>query len=108
MDVLQEYKIWYKENNEYKGDYVLFGKFYKSIGEKTVDSRFKEQLKNVDKLKKIKIHEFRHFHASDCINRLRMDKDTLRKRLGHSSITIIEKYYGHLYPSTEKSAIIDL
>lgn len=86
----------------------MFGTFYKSIGEKTVVSRFKTQLENAEDLNKIKIHEFRHSHASDCINILRMDKDTLRKHLGHSSVIIIEKYYGHLYPSTEKSAIIDL
>lgn len=108
MDVLQEYKEWYKENYEYKDDYVVFGTFYKSIGETTVDRRYKRLLDNIDGLKKIKIHEFRHSHASDCINRLDIDKDTLRKRLGHSSISTIEKYYGHLYPSTEKSAIIDL
>lgn len=37
---------------------------------KTVDSQFKEQIKNADELKKIKIHEFRYSHASDCIKRL--------------------------------------
>ncbi|MEK4555586.1 tyrosine-type recombinase/integrase [Jeotgalicoccus sp. FSL K6-3177] len=108
MQVLMEYKDWYKNNNVFKDDYVVFGKFYQSIGEKQVDVRYHKILDNTDELKAIKIHEFRHSHASDCINRLNMDRDTLRKRLGHSSTATIEKYYGHLYPSTEKSAILNL
>lgn len=59
-------------------------------------------------LKRIKTHEFRYSYASDCINRLKMDRDTLGKRLWHVSSLTIEKIYGHLYPSTEKDAISDL
>lgn len=107
INLLHEYKIWYKREKEYKDDYVVFGNFYKSYGESTIPKRYDKIMDEID-LKRIKTHEFRHSHASDCINRLRMDRETLAKRLGHSSSITIEKIYGHLYPSTEKDAILDL
>lgn len=70
--------------------------------------RFENKVTEENDLKRIKTHEFRHSHASDYINRLRIDCETLAKRLGHSSSITIEKIYGHLYPSTEKDAILDL
>ncbi|GAA3722853.1 tyrosine-type recombinase/integrase [Salinicoccus jeotgali] len=107
IEVLQEYKAWYQENQPYKEDYVVFGSFYQSIGETTVGKKYDALVKQTD-IKRIKIHEFRHSHASDCINRLGMDRETLAKRLGHASSVTIEKVYGHLYPSTEKDAISGL
>lgn len=107
IDDLIEYKEWYKSNYPYKDDYVVFGSFFQSVGETTVAKRYDAFVKETD-LKRIKIHEFRHSHASDCINRLRMDRETLAKRLGHSSSITIERVYGHLYPSTEKDAISGL
>lgn len=107
IELLKDYLTWYKENEVYKEDYVVFGTFYQSIGDTTVAKKYNNVMKELD-LKQIKIHEFRHSHASDCINRLNMDKATLAKRLGHSSSVTIEKVYGHLYPSTEKSAIMNL
>lgn len=107
LDDLSEYKAWYQENRPYKDDYVVFGSFYQSIGETTIAKKYDKLIEETN-LKRIKIHEFRHSHASDCINRLRMDRETLAKRLGHSSSITIEKVYGHLYPSTEKDAISGL
>ncbi|WP_169336658.1 tyrosine-type recombinase/integrase [Salinicoccus albus] len=103
----EESKEWHKANYPYNDDYVVFGSFYQSIGETTIAKMYDAIVKETD-LKRIKIYEFRHSHASDCINRLRMDRETLAKRLGHSSSITIEKVYGHLYPSTEKDAISEL
>lgn len=107
MSLFEQYKAAYKEMQPYKDSYVVFGKFYQSIGETTVQRKYNSIMKEVD-LPPIKIHEFRHSHASDCINRLNMDRSTLAKRLGHTSSQTVEKVYGHLYPSTEKSAIDQL
>ncbi|GAB3065586.1 tyrosine-type recombinase/integrase [Salinicoccus sesuvii] len=104
MDILKAYQEWYKENLPYKPEYVVFGSFYKSIGETTVGVWHNENLKHV-KLHRIKVHEFRHSHASDCINRLNMDQYALMKRLGHSDTNQIQRIYGHLYPSSAQSAI---
>ncbi|WP_271397810.1 site-specific integrase [Salinicoccus roseus] len=105
VEILEEYQEWYKQNQPYKDNYVVFGSFNSSYGETTIDNWKNNLIDRVDGLKRIKLHEFRHSHASDCINRLHMDRETLAKRLGHSSSITIEKYYGHLYPGTEKGAI---
>ncbi|MCT0016747.1 site-specific integrase [Lactococcus lactis subsp. lactis] len=63
--------------------------------------------RNVDKrrgkeLKKIRIHDFRHSHASYLINN-NIEPMKLSKRLGHASITTTLDTYSHLYPDTQKS-----
>ncbi|WP_152994519.1 tyrosine-type recombinase/integrase, partial [Lactococcus lactis] len=55
-------------------------------------------------LKKIRIHDFRHSHASYLINN-GIDPTKLSKRLGHSSITTTLDTYSHLYPDTQKSVV---
>ncbi|MDU0409777.1 tyrosine-type recombinase/integrase [Lactococcus lactis] len=65
--------------------------------------------KQIDKrksplLKKIRIHDFRHSHASYLINN-GIDPTKLSKRLGHSSITTTLDTYSHLYPDTQKSVV---
>jgi integrase len=49
-------------------------------------------------------HQFRHFYASWCINRvadggLGLPPKMVQHRLGHSSITLTMDRYGHLFPT---------
>ena len=37
MNDIEKYLKWYKENNVYKDDYVLFGTFFKAYSESTID-----------------------------------------------------------------------
>lgn len=103
MDLLKEYREWYKENKPYKSDYVVFGNFYKSIGETTIDSWYKIYQKQSG-LPKIKIHEFRHSHITDCLYRAKMDKGLVMRRVGHASQEYIDKIYSNPYSDTQKSA----
>lgn len=48
MEVLKEYQTWYKENKPYKAGYVVFGSFYKSIGETTIDRWYEKYHKLSD------------------------------------------------------------
>ncbi len=75
MDDLTEYQSWYKDNNIYKEDYVLFGTFFKSFSESTIDRWFTtalnvldDNLPNGQTFPRIVIHELRNSHASHLIN----------------------------------------
>lgn len=103
MDVLNEYKEWYKQNRPYKDDYVVFGSFYKSVGETTID-RWYDRYQIGSGIPRIKIHEFRHSHITDCIFRAEMDKDLVMKRVGHTNLDYIERIYSNPYSNIQKSA----
>jgi len=53
-------------------------------------------------LKKIRIHDLRHSHASLLINQGE-DYLVVKERLGHASITTTIDTYSHLYPSKQKT-----
>ncbi len=52
-------------------------------------------------VKDIRIHDLRHSHVALLIY-LGQDPLTMKKRLGHSDITITYNIYGHLYDDTQK------
>lgn len=111
MDDLQKYLIWYKENNIYKENYVLFGTFFKAYSESTIDRWFTSTLKVLDDtlpdgetFPRIVIHELRHSHASMLVNH-GASPMIIAQRLGHSSTEEVTSRYGHLYPSTQKEII---
>lgn len=111
MDDLKAYLNWYKEHNIYKDNYVLFGEFFKSLSESTIDRWFTnalnaldEQLSDGETFPRIVIHELRHSHASMLVNH-GASLMIIAQRLGHSSIDEVSSRYGHLYPSTQKEII---
>lgn len=111
MDDLKEYLIWYKDNNIYKSNYVLFGTFFKSFSESTIDRWFTGTLAALDDtlpddetFPRIVIHELRHSHASMLINH-GASPMIVAQRLGHTSTEEVTSRYGHLYPSTQKEII---
>ncbi|WP_210124115.1 MULTISPECIES: tyrosine-type recombinase/integrase [unclassified Staphylococcus] len=111
MDDLQNYLTWYKENNIYKDNYVLFGTFFKAFSESTIDRWFTNALKILDDelpdgetFPRIVIHSFRHSHASMLVN-AGASLMIIAQRLGHSSIDEVSSRYGHLYPSTQKEIV---
>lgn len=103
MSLLKEYREWYQENKPYKDSYVVFGNFYKSIGETTID-RWYDLYQKPSGLHKIKIHEFRHSHITDCIFRAGMDKGIVMKRVGHANLDYIDRIYSNPYSDIQKSA----
>lgn len=111
MDDLQNYLTWYKENNIYKDNYVLFGTFFKSFSESTIDRWFTNTLKLIDEelptgetFPRIVIHELRHSHCAMLVNH-GASLMIIAQRLGHASISEVSERYGHLYPSTQKEII---
>lgn len=66
-----------------------------------INKKFKQILKRDENLKKIRIHDLRHSHASLLINQGE-DYLVVKERLGHASITTTIDTYSHLYPSKQK------
>lgn len=55
-------------------------------------------------VKKIRIHDFRHSHASLLANE-GINIQEIARRLGHSDISMTWNTYSHLYPREEERAI---
>lgn len=111
MDDLRNYLTWYKENNIFKDNYVLFGTFFKALSESMIDRSFTGTLKVLDDtlpdgetFPRIVIHELRHSHASMLVNH-GASPMIIAQRLGHSSTEEVTSRYDHLYPSTQKEII---
>lgn len=96
----------------FKDDYFIFGEFYKPLNQSTVSSQFHKYLDRFiidgqQTLKRIRLHDFRHSHASYLINR-GYDIQIVSKRLGHSKVSTTYDIYSHLYPNKEDEAILDM
>lgn len=72
-----------------------------TITKNAVEKQYKKILERDNTLKKIRIHDFRHSHASLLINQGE-DYLVVKERLGHASIMTTIDTYSHLYPSKQK------
>lgn len=73
-----------------------------TITKNAIEKQYKRILERNNTLKKIRIHDFRHSHASLLINQGE-DYLVVKERLGHASITTTIDTYSHLYPSKQKA-----
>jgi len=89
-----------------KKDYVIFGSFYKPLSHPTVSVQFNKYIK-LSKVKRIRIHDFRHSHASYLINN-GYDIQIVSKRLGHQKVSTTLDIYAHLYPNKEDEAVTQM
>ena len=76
---------------------------HKAIRDGTVDKR-NRTFASLAELKKIRIHDYRHSHASLLANE-GINIQEIARRLGHSKIEITWNTYSHLYPREEEKAI---
>ena len=58
-------------------------------------------------LKRIRVHDLRHSHASMLINK-NYSPNLIQKRLGHRNVVTTLQIYAHLYPEREDDAVNDL
>lgn len=85
-----------------KNELQIFQNSPMVITKNATEKFYKKILKRETNLKRIRIHDFRHSHASLLINQGE-DYLVVKERLGHSSITTTIDTYSHLYPSKQKS-----
>lgn len=106
MLLLKKLKLQAAHTAPVKSNYVVFGEFYDSIATSTLDRRYDKYIE-ASKVNRIRLHDFRHSHASYLINK-GIIVSVVAKRLGHSDIATTLNTYSHLYPSTEKEAILSM
>lgn len=84
-------------------DHVVFGEFHDAIGETTLSRWFKKYL-DQSGVKKIRMHDIRHSHASYLIDR-NVPVSVVAARLGHGDVAMTLNVYSHMFPSKEKEAV---
>lgn len=104
----QELETWQKKQakqlQQFSNDITTLQVFQNSpiiITKDAIEKQYKKILERDNTLKKIRIHDFRHSHASLLINNGE-DYLVVKERLGHASITTTIDTYSHLYPSKQK------
>ena len=105
QEVLDEYYERCKTMSEFTDDNYIFGGI-KPISHGTIDdanSRFADSAG----VKRIRIHDFRHSHASLLANN-GINIQEIAKRLGHANVNITLKTYSHLYPKESERALMIL
>lgn len=103
IEILNKQKEIQKRNySNWSEDFLICG------GEKclrdTAISNKNIELSQKAGLKTIRIHDFRHTHATLLINE-RINIQEIARRLGHSDVQTTLKVYAHLYPREEERAI---
>ncbi|HFI0148400.1 TPA: tyrosine-type recombinase/integrase [Streptococcus suis] len=105
----QELQHWQQQQKHLLGQFTsdsltlqVFQSNPLTITKNAVEKQYKKILERDDTLKKIRIHDFRHSHASLLINQGE-DYLVVKERLGHASITTTIDTYSHLYPSKQKA-----
>lgn len=103
MAVLNEHKVRQKENAP------LFSEEYRVCGgerplrDTSIDKRNQAYAKAAE-LPHIRIHDFRHTHASLLANE-GINIQEIARRLGHSNVQMTWNTYSHLYPREEERAV---
>lgn len=104
----QELQYWQQQQKhlleQFTSDSMSLQVFQSSpimITKNSIEKQYKKILERDATLKKIRIHAFRHSHASLLINQGE-DYLVVKERLGHASITTTIDTYSHLYPSKQK------
>ena len=97
--LIKHYKQVY---NNFSNDFFLFG------GDKPISTTTLERKKNryckLAKVKQIRIHDFRHSHAT-MLFRKKVDIKTIKERLGHADISTTLDTYVHTDEKEEKKLI---
>ncbi len=97
---INEY-LKYKKENDIGSSFFFGGN--SPLAEMTYYRYFKKFTETAG-LKKIRIHDLRHSHASMLIH-LNIPITVISKRLGHSSIDMTLKKYAHCYTNDETAAV---
>lgn len=93
-----------KQYVDFNLDVYVFG-FYEPITSSTLD-RHNRKYADISKCKRIRIHDFRHSHASYLIN-LKFDLFEISKRMGHTVQELTETY-GHWFIESQHNMVNEI
>lgn len=102
IEILEEHKTRYKAFNGFTEDFRICGG-KRSLRDTSVENKNKT-FAEIAKVKKIRIHDFRHSHVSLLANE-GINIQEIARRLGHSNIEMTWNTYSHLYPREEERAV---
>ena len=101
-DVLNEHYKRCKDAPNFNEQCKVCG-IFKSLRDSTLEKQNQKFAESAG-VKKIRIHDFRHSHASLLANE-GINIQEIARRIGHSKIEITWNTYSHLYPREEERAI---
>lgn len=99
---LNDLKEYYKNYIGFSEEWFIFGGI-KPLSQSTI-GRKKNDYCKIANVKQIKIHDFRHSHASLMVSK-GVPITALAKRLGHSDTNMTLNTYSHFIPTDEDKAI---
>ncbi len=101
-NLLDEHRTRYEAVDGFTEDWRICGGI-KCLRDTTIDNRNQAYSKFAG-VKQLRIHDFRHSHASLLANE-GINIQEIARRLGHSKIEITWNTYSHLYPREEERAV---
>ena len=102
VSILQEQRSRQEKENRFSDDFRVCGGI--SCISDTALSNKNVEFATKANLETIRIHDFRHSHASLLVNN-GINIQEVARRLGHSKIEMTWNTYSHLYPREEERAI---
>lgn len=102
IDLLKELKNYNKQYTGFNNDTFIFG-IARPINENTISNK-KKKYCELANIKNIRVHDFRHSHASLLINNGE-NALTVANRLGHSDVKMTLNTYSHFFKEKEKETI---
>lgn len=102
LNLLNEYRDVLKKNVAYSVNMRICGG-YKPIPDTVIENHNKQYAEAAG-LPHIRIHDFRHSHASLLCNE-GINIQEIARRLGHSDVSMTWNTYSHLYPKAEEKAL---
>ena len=101
IDILNEHKARYKSLKGFNDDFRVCGGT-RPLRDTSVENA-NIKFAKLAGVKKIRIHDFRHSHASLLANN-GINIQEIARRLGHANIEMTWNTYAHLYPREEEHA----
>ena len=102
IKLLEDLKSFYKLHIGFNEDWFIFGGL-KPMSQTTVNRRKDEYCLKAN-VKRIRIHDLRHSHATLLLSK-GVPITVISKRLGHADMTMTLNTYSHLIPEDEDKAI---
>ena len=102
IKILNEHKERQKRLGNFSEDNRILGD-EKCVRDTSIQNR-NNLYSTLAGIKRIRIHDFRHSHASLLAN-MGINIQEIARRLGHAKIEITWNTYSHLYPREEEKAI---
>lgn len=99
---LNELKKFYQGFVDFNDDWFIFGGL-NPLSPSTI-GRKKNKYCEIAEVKKIRIHDFRHSHASLLLS-MNVPITVISERLGHSDINMTLNTYSHMIPKDEDKAV---